>query len=99
MGRYCKEEAKRSSKGGGRARLDKWSSSSSMGQGKVAAECCDQQSLFLARTWNQVFSPRISALFCRLAVKLVEQVCLPVASTAEHSPFLRSASVSAVLSP
>lgn len=37
---------------------------------------CDQQSPFLARIWNQVFNPRLSALFCRLAVKLVEQVCL-----------------------
>lgn len=41
---------------------------------------CDQQSLFLARIWNQALNPRISALFCRLAVRLAEQVCVSVAS-------------------
>lgn len=40
---------------------------------------CDQQSLFLARIWNQALNPRISALFCRLAVRLAEQVCVSVA--------------------
>lgn len=43
---------------------------------RLQQKSCDQQSSFLARIWNQVFNPRLSALFCRLAVKLVEQVCL-----------------------
>lgn len=43
---------------------------------RLQQKSCDQQSPFLARIWNQVFNPRLSALFCRLAVKLVEQVCL-----------------------
>lgn len=32
-----------------------------------------------------VSNARISALFCRLAARLVEHVCLPVASTDPHS--------------
>lgn len=57
---------------------------------RLQQKSCDQQSLSLARIWNQVFNPRISALFCRLAVKLVEQAWPSVVSTgsAEQSVVL-----------
>jgi len=47
---------------------------------RLQQKICDQQSPFLARIWNEVFNPRILALFCRLAVRLVEQAWLSVAS-------------------
>lgn len=52
------------------------SSSSSIA---VAIKAC-----FLIES-GTVSNARISALFCRLAARLVEHVCLPVASTDPHS--------------